>query len=135
MVINNFDTMVSVIANMESDKKKSKEEKISKLITDYTNNRVTSAIDNSWSWARNVFRHAEKHRTEQLKKHILEFDEDNGCLNLVEFTRFFASVIEELKTWIDRDATAADCVEDVIDFMWTKIGAVKIDRRIIFTND
>ena len=129
MNINNIETLIEVIQNATP-------QKALEIITYYGNKRETKGIEDGWKRSRVVQRFAVKSKREQLKKHLLNFDEGSNSIPDVEFVRFFAGIedclVNESQNMPEEVREFAASIQDL---MWSKLGNVKPDRRITFRND
>lgn len=74
-------------------------------------------------------------RNDRIKNTILNYDEENGYIELVDFTKFFFAVENELKTTMKHDEQARSYAENLHDFLWQLLGKIKTDRRFLFRKD
>ena len=126
MVTTDFNGLIDAIIG--SDKQTA-----SKLVKEYGDLRVKNAIEEDWKYFRRILNRTMSNRTRRLKNHILNYDEIAGAIELKEFTKYYASIEEEL---IREMAHGTDEVrhfaENLHDLMQSKLGNIKIDKRIIY---
>ena len=104
-----------------------------KMITNYGNMRAADAIEQSWKNFRKLLARINGHRRIQLKRHVLNFDEESGAIPLVEFVRYFAAMEDEIKHGIEQESDEVrKFAENIHDAMWNRIGNIRIDKRTIF---
>ena len=108
-------------------------EQAEKLLDRYVNARCEGVLNRTWSRARSLYGHATKHRKEQLKKYILNFDEGSNVITDTELVRFFAAIEDTLVENIDKQPESVrEFAANVQSRMWAALGNVKPDRRITF---
>ena len=131
MDINSLDTLVSLIAKIED------KEEIKKAVVAYGNKREKKGIEDGWRRSRVLHRFAIKNRKEQLKKHLLDYNEEAGAIPLVEFLRYFSSLSDFIKDGVRAYKTKEimDFADEIEGLMFSKLGGLKLDRRTLFSKD
>jgi len=72
-------------------------------------------------------------RTRRFKSFML--DVEDGAIDPLEFIRFFAVIEDELKyASFGQSQEVKDFAGEINDFMWNRLGNVKVDRRLIFNS-
>lgn len=125
----NFDSIVSMLTQ------ETKPETVASLLTQYGNLREAQGIEKGWQHCTDKFKRLDMVRKNRIKNHILEYDEENGCIKLIEFMRFFSAIIDELKVTAKYDSVNSEYAANLEALMWNKIGDLKTDRRILFNKD
>lgn len=107
-----------------------------KAIESYGNARVESAVEREWKRAMKFFRAVNRTRRNKFKNDILDYDEENGCISLKEFTKFLVGVEDELRFFmINGSKTMYNVCSSVIATMYNRLGDLKVDRRLLFAKD
>jgi len=124
MYIDSFDTLVSQLSQSSDT------EEVSSLLSSYGNLRETKGIESGWQRCQSIYQKRFNHRTEMMKKHVAEYDED-GMITINTFNKVFWSIFEELKTIRSEKRS----IKDFQDFLFTAIGNIKVDRRLCFKKE
>lgn len=74
-------------------------------------------------------------KRDRIKNAILNYDEENGYIELVDFVKFFYALDDELKRTMEQDENSRYYAENLHDFLWNIIEKVKVDRRFLFRKD
>lgn len=126
MVLSDLTQLVDLV-------KSSSPEEGLKMVTNYGNMRAADAIEQSWKYFRKLIARINGHKRMQLKRHVLNFDEDSGAIPLVEFVRYFAAIEDELRAGLEKESDEVrKFAENIHDTMWNRIGNIRIDKRTIF---
>ena len=130
MSINDIETLVSYIFACDD------KEEIKNLILAYGNSRHASGIESAGQKARDFYAKINALRGKRIKNSILNWDEDNGTITLKELTKFIVGIDDQLRVMVGHgDKAHADAASDISCILYDRIGDLKIDRRLLFSND
>ena len=126
MEVNSLDALVKFIESCPREEAKM-------YIKMYGDSREGHGIEKGWKNCNAFHKRCKDIKTKRLKEHVLEYDEENGCIPIVEFIRFFAAMEDELKATIQFDEEVNKLYAmNLHDFMLNKLGEIKTDRRLLF---
>lgn len=126
MEIDSLSTLADAIVSLD---KKTRES----LIGHYGNLREAHGIEEGWKRATDLQRKLRNIRRKKYKDTLLDYDEENRCVSLEELIRFFAAIEDELKvTMAYGEPKDREFAVNLHDFMWNRLGNIKVDRRFIF---
>lgn len=129
MVTGDFKTWVEYVQALPLEKAETE-------ITAMLKQRVEAAIERAWKDFNKILIRVNAHKKQELKRHVLNFDEESGAIPLVEFVRYFAALEEEIKVNLEHGTEEVrDFAENLHDVMWNRLGNIKIDKRTIFAKD
>jgi len=123
---------VTTLSGLVDAVKESDKDNAALLIERYGNLREERGIEHGWRKSADVHRKLKCIQQKKLKNAVIDYDEENRCLSLEEFIRFFAAVEDELKVTMELDGESRDFALNLHDFMWNRLGNIKVDRRFIF---
>lgn len=109
------------------------EEELTRSMTKYGNLREERGYEHGWNECMKMNKKIRMNRRKMYKDTLIDYDEENRCISLEEFIKFFASVEDELKYSMNfgTDELRGYAV-NLHDFMCNKLGKIKTDRRLIF---
>lgn len=129
MNIQNIDLLVDEIYRVDKETAK-------QLIQEYGNVRCEHAIEKAWYKAMNVWKALGKCRQKRMRDEILNFDDINGVITLKEFIKWYAGVEDELGFFMRNGGDRyREVCSSVLSTMSNRLGDIRIDRRILFSND
>lgn len=112
------------------------QEQVRDLVLSYGNARHKAGIESAGQKARDFLSKINAIRGKRMKNSILNWDEENGIISLKEFTKYITGVEDELKEMVKHgDLAHANAATDISSIMWNKVGDLKVDRRLLFSND
>jgi hypothetical protein len=113
--------------------KTSDDETAKKLITKYAQIKVQCAIEKDWKYFETVFKKSKRNTEKRLRDFVLDYNEETGCITLVDFTKFYAAIelfiVEEAAKG---NPDVMDFCEQLIDYLELKLGTVKVDKRLLY---
>jgi hypothetical protein len=111
------------------------EETARRYLVEHINMLAEHLVESSWAKAMNVMRFANKNRKKRLDEFILEENGYDGSISQLEFLKFFASVTSFLESNMDMQDDVKRFAEEIEDFMYLKIGNIRIDKRQLFSKE
>lgn len=127
MEIKDVKLLVNYIKNAD-------EENATLALKEYGNRRVQYAIEESWKRSHRLLECAMHNREKRIKDHLIEFNDEQSVINLINFTRFFSAVEDRIKKHMNTDnEELRDALVEINDYMYQKIGKLKLDRRLNFS--
>jgi hypothetical protein len=90
-------------------------------------------IERSWTNAQRLLKFQRDNRKKRLRGFILEESEYDGSIGQLEFLKFFASIVDFLEDNQEYCDDVGQFAREVEDFLYIKIGKLKIDRRQLFS--
>jgi hypothetical protein len=129
MEVNSFETFIKFLATCE-------ESETPLHIKSYGDSREATGIRKGWQRCSETYRKARKLKQNKLRSHLLDFDNENNCLPITEFIKFFSALEDEIKTTMQfGDDLSRSFAVNLHDFMWNKLGDIKTDRRLLFAKE
>lgn len=127
MDIITFNTLLSEIRNGDEDT-------ASKLLKGYGDKRAKAAIEESWKRSHRLLECAMHNREKRVKDHLVQFNDEMSMIDLTNFTRFFSAIEDRIKKHMDtNNEELRDALSEINDYMYQKIGKLKLDRRLNFS--
>ena len=103
------------------------------LIKKYGDVRCEGAIQRAWDKATRVRNITSALNRKRIKNEVVSYDEENGCITLTEFVKFYVGLEDELRMYIAHcDKAHATAAMDILNTMSNRLGDIKPDRRILF---
>lgn len=109
------------------------EEQTTLAIAKYGNLREERGYSNGWNDCMHMNKKIRMNRRKMYKDTLIDYDEENRCISLEEFVKFFVAVEDELKYSMNFGSEELrGYAVNLHDFMCNKLGKIKTDRRLIF---
>lgn len=129
MEVHSFNTFIDFLRTCEDS------EKPIHILT-YGDTREAMGIKKGWQRCSETYKKARNLKQNRMRAHLLDFDNENNCLPITEFIKFFSAVEDEIKTTMAYgDEMSRAFAVNLHDFMWNKLGDIKTDRRLLFAKE
>jgi len=83
-----------------------------------------------------VLRKSYKRREKRIRNQILDYNDEQSMIDLTNFVRYFSCIEDALRLHSEKGSQEVkEAMADVNSLMYNKLGKLKIDRRINFTDN